>query len=216
MNCEQALELLSAKLDDQLTEAEARSLEAHLKTCPDCRALLQVLETQEEDLHTLAFEAPETLVADVMAQVRQEPRKAAKKPNRWAGFAAVAAVAALLALAAFGVIPLPGLSGDDRAAATVGSIFDKATYQGFGPREYAAAQTLCEGEDAAVLVLWNCEAPPELADLTPETLDDGAACYPVAPETEAAMAAAYRGSHVLREYLPEASPRAAYVILISE
>lgn len=38
MNCDRYLELLSARLDGALTEAEERELEEHLAACPDCRA----------------------------------------------------------------------------------------------------------------------------------------------------------------------------------
>ena len=37
MNCERALELISAELDGAVTQQERAELQAHLDTCPDCR-----------------------------------------------------------------------------------------------------------------------------------------------------------------------------------
>ena len=37
MNCEQALEAISARLDGALSEEENRELEAHLASCASCR-----------------------------------------------------------------------------------------------------------------------------------------------------------------------------------
>ena len=48
MNCEQALEAISARLDGALSEEENRELEAHLASCASCRALLKELTELEE------------------------------------------------------------------------------------------------------------------------------------------------------------------------
>ena len=48
MNCEQALEAISARLDGALSEEENRELETHLASCASCRALLKEL-TELED-----------------------------------------------------------------------------------------------------------------------------------------------------------------------
>ena len=53
MNCEQALEAISARLDGALSEEENRELEAHLASCASCRALLKELTELEEGLETL-------------------------------------------------------------------------------------------------------------------------------------------------------------------
>ena len=37
MDCEKALELMSAELDGMCTEQERAALQAHLDACPDCR-----------------------------------------------------------------------------------------------------------------------------------------------------------------------------------
>ena len=72
MNCEQALEAISARLDGALGEEENRELEAHLASCASCRALLKELTELEEGLETLPVEAPETLAPSVMRTIRAE------------------------------------------------------------------------------------------------------------------------------------------------
>ena len=72
MNCEQALEAISARLDGALSEEENRELETHLASCASCRALLKELTELEEGLETLPVEAPETLAPSVMRTIRAE------------------------------------------------------------------------------------------------------------------------------------------------
>ena len=76
MNCEQMLELLSARLDGELNQAEEQAVQAHLEQCPECRALweqLSALQFSLEDLEILP--APEEFAQGVMARVRQESRR---------------------------------------------------------------------------------------------------------------------------------------------
>ena len=86
MNCEQALEAISARLDGALSEEENRELETHLASCASCRALLKELTELEEGLETLLVEAPETLAPSVMRTIRAEKAAqaapAAKKSQR--------------------------------------------------------------------------------------------------------------------------------------
>ena len=50
MNCEQALEAISARLDGALSEEENRELETHLASCASCRALLKELTSFTREL----------------------------------------------------------------------------------------------------------------------------------------------------------------------
>lgn len=71
MNCDSYLELLSARLDGELTETEERELEAHLGSCPACRAAeaqLAALRTAFAGLKELP--APEGFAQAVMERVR--------------------------------------------------------------------------------------------------------------------------------------------------
>lgn len=77
MNCEYYLELLSVRLDGALSESEERELEAHLASCPACRAAgaqLAALRTAFAELEDLP--APEGFAQDVMDRIRGlEPNK---------------------------------------------------------------------------------------------------------------------------------------------
>ena len=50
LTCDQALELISARLDDMITPEESAALEEHLVRCPDCRALLADFEAMTTKL----------------------------------------------------------------------------------------------------------------------------------------------------------------------
>ncbi len=43
MDCERAVELLSARLDHELSADDAAGLEPHLRDCPACRAVADAL-----------------------------------------------------------------------------------------------------------------------------------------------------------------------------
>lgn len=77
VNCGKYLELLSARLDGVLTEAEERELEAHLESCPACRAAgaqLAALPPAFAELEDIL--APEGFTRDVMDRIREsEPGK---------------------------------------------------------------------------------------------------------------------------------------------
>ncbi len=78
MACDRYLELLSARLDGALTEAEERELEEHLAACPDCRAVgaqLSALRGAFSELEE-AGTAPEGFARGVMDRIRaEEPKK---------------------------------------------------------------------------------------------------------------------------------------------
>ena len=71
MPCSPYLELLSARLDGELTEAEHRTLTAHLDTCPQCRAIARDLEQLHTAVRAMEVPAPEGLAVGVVQQLRQ-------------------------------------------------------------------------------------------------------------------------------------------------
>lgn len=99
LDCEQALELLSAKIDRALTAEESAALEEHLAACPACRALLADLESLHAELPRLAAQPPAGLKDDIMAAVRQAkvtPFQGKQKQWRWRSLASLAAVLVLV------------------------------------------------------------------------------------------------------------------------
>ena len=110
MNCDSYLELLSARLDGELTEAEERELEAHLESCPACRAAgaqLAALRTVFAGLEDIP--APQDFTQDVMDRIREsEPNKTVplfRRP-RFKVLAGLAACA-VLAVGLYGAVRQP-------------------------------------------------------------------------------------------------------------
>lgn len=101
VDCGGYLELLSARLDGELTEAQKRELEAHLAACPECRAAGAQLAALQSAFHELEdVPAPEGFAQSVMDRVREsEPNKAVPLFHR-PQFRVLAGLAACLALAA--------------------------------------------------------------------------------------------------------------------
>lgn len=98
MDCGKYLELLSARLDGELTEEETERLEAHLSNCPDCRAVgaqLSALQCGFPEVEEV--QAPEGFAQGVMDRIRAERRVIPlfKRPQ----VRALAGLAACLALA---------------------------------------------------------------------------------------------------------------------
>lgn len=118
MNCEEALELLSGHLDGANTQEEETQLQAHLASCPACRAILEAYEAVDSGLASLQAEPPAELVSGVMEAVRQES-STAKKIRRFPtrGIAATAVAAALLLV--IGTTYLPELNRNQESQATL-------------------------------------------------------------------------------------------------
>ncbi len=116
MSCEQALELISAKLDGALTPEQEAALAAHLDACPDCKALLEAMEGLETKVSELREPAPEGLKRGVLYRIDQASGKAKKPGRRWFGpGTAIGAVAAVLVLLV-GLGVFPGLNARQFAA----------------------------------------------------------------------------------------------------
>lgn len=104
VSCDEALELISAGVDGELTAEETSILEEHLDHCEACRALLEQLRSIHEEMPGLNVPAPAGLTQGVMERVRAE-KVIAMKPvrsarNRWRTWAASAAVFAVVLLGA--------------------------------------------------------------------------------------------------------------------
>ncbi len=109
MSCEEAMALMSARLDGELDPEQTQALEAHLQGCADCRRLLSAMEGLDQKLSQLREPAPQGLKQGVLYRIDQATGKV-KKPRlrRWFGpGTALGAVAAVLVLlVGLGVIPL--------------------------------------------------------------------------------------------------------------
>lgn len=172
MDCGGYLDLLSARLDGELTEAQERELEAHLAACPECRAAgaqLAALRPAFDELEDVP--APEGLAQSVMDRVRAGEAPKVISPFR--RFRALTGLAACLALAVGLYCARPGETGDmDRM--TRDFVPDEQTEYGNaglpGEAPQIDARSVPEDGDAVVC---DVTAPSFAAVITFERLPEG-------------------------------------------
>lgn len=155
-DCAYYMELISAELDGELTEAERARLTAHLAQCPACRRYRQALASVSGALEDSLEPPPATLARSVMARVRTLPvpgsapepeaapaaregrnRRLARGPVR---LAALAAALALVVWAGYKALPRAG------SARTMESSAEEPETPMEAPAAYMSA---AEGEDSA-------------------------------------------------------------------
>lgn len=148
MICEEAMVLMSAKLDAALSPAEEEALAAHLAACPDCAKLMQTLRGLDEQVAELQEPAPEGLKKGVLYRIDQATGKA-KTPRRrrfGPGAALGATAAVLVLLVGLKLSPLMNMKGS--------SAVDKASETRSGTpvatrSAMEAPQEVAEGYEAA-------------------------------------------------------------------
>ncbi|MBS0213723.1 MAG: anti-sigma factor [Proteobacteria bacterium] len=96
MDCRISLALLDAYLDGELDRTEARALEAHLDSCPDCAAALASADDLRRALRdpALRHRAPQALHARVRATLDAQTRAAAAETTARTSIHAAPPVAA--------------------------------------------------------------------------------------------------------------------------
>jgi len=77
--CNEIQLLISAMLDGECTEAEREKVNAHVKNCPDCRAMLAVFAAVSDDI-SAEEDIPEGLHEKIMSDISRET---VKKPAVW-------------------------------------------------------------------------------------------------------------------------------------
>jgi len=114
MSCERYLDLISARMDGELTLLEESQLSAHLRSCPQCRAIAEDLKGIHSELSGMEpAPVPEELSRRVMEQIHAEQtarRTAARQRRRTVR--QLAGLAACLALCV-GVFRLTGFPSDN-------------------------------------------------------------------------------------------------------
>lgn len=107
MHCEQAITLISAQIDREISAEEQLTLDEHLRQCPACRVTLEAFQHQDQELHRTfepRREAVRARVAEVTASLAPARPTADSWSNRFAPQlylmgSLAAAVAVILALA---------------------------------------------------------------------------------------------------------------------
>lgn len=116
MNCDKYLDLISARLDGQLTSQEEAELTAHLQTCPACRAIAKDMEGLHSALAAVGeVDTPAELSQTVLAKIRTE-----KRPNRRRTLRQLSSLAACLVLCV-GVLRVADATYSDRNRQTIDS-----------------------------------------------------------------------------------------------
>ena len=211
MNCEQALEAISARLDGALSEEENRELETHLASCASCRALLKELTELEEGLETLPVEAPETLAPSVMRTIRAEKGRAGgsggeKKPAARATYHGMADRGGGRAGAA------AGRGGRDRPSGLRRKRSMPPFPLGMRSRERMKCRSrkvsLPRGSRrSAAARCWPCRGCTDgieaLSGLDYETLDGGAKLYEVPAEVTSGIMDAWQTAYPMQVYAPQ-------------
>lgn len=104
IHCDEALELISASLDGELTVGEQLLLDDHLVACADCRALLDDFSTIHTTLSRMNAPVPADLVGGVMERIAAEKVIPMVRPSsqkrRWKSWTATVAVFAVILLGA--------------------------------------------------------------------------------------------------------------------
>ena len=100
-HCNTYIELLSARLDNQLTGEEERALDAHLDSCLDCRALAgQLAQAHAAFADFQEYDAPQNFARGVMEQISATQAKKKKvvplfAPSKISALAGLAACCVL-------------------------------------------------------------------------------------------------------------------------
>lgn len=174
--CEYYQQLISQRLDGELTAAQEHELAEHLSRCADCRAVDAAFRALSEGFGGCAEEAPETLCENVMGEIHRENiRKNNKSSSRtWRSLLATAACFALICAAAAAALPMLFNAGTSSAASMAAEV----------PNETAGSAA-----DAAMPAEAVPEDEPESA-MIQRAKEDGAMLY-VAGSANGAGAALY-------------------------
>lgn len=105
--------LISARLDGELSDEEARELDDHLASCEDCRRYLRLMEDVKEGLRENLPPPPDTLKSGVMYKIGLEKKRSKLV---FGAFGRWTAVAAVICVVIFGAVRMGG-SGVMQSAA---------------------------------------------------------------------------------------------------
>lgn len=121
LSCDNYKALISALIDDEISDADRISLMAHLVECEECRLYWEDQIAIHEAVADLTAAAPAGFAESVMARVRvtkqEQVRKVISFPKRFAGLAACCAVVILGIFAAnHGMLTMDDFATADSAA----------------------------------------------------------------------------------------------------
>jgi len=149
--CEYYQQLISQRLDGELTAAQEHELAEHLSRCADCRAVDAAFRALSEGFADSAEDAPADLCENVMGEIRRENiRKTNKRGSKrtWRSLLATAACFALICAAA-ATLPMLARSNASTAAAQSADTANETDGSGADAAMPADAAPAEEPESAA-------------------------------------------------------------------
>ena len=173
ITCDEALELISARLDGALSPDGEAALEAHLAQCPACGALLADLEEIHAALDGAEEVPPPADLKDkIMAAVAREqvvPLPAPKKRRpSWRAWGSIAAVLALALLGGGLLHNLGGAGGTSTAPMAAGGAAPRGVYSApAGSCAPEAAAQVADPSEAVSEDAGSGQAQPELGGAMP-------------------------------------------------
>ena len=225
MTCEEALVLISGKIDGVNTPEENEKLQEHLDGCPACEALQREYWEIEQGIAALRAEVPENFCEKVMERIEAENKPA--KRRLWPTVAMAAAAALVIGLGA-GRLPMFGITESaapqEPRAAAEGMLADKSFSQAVETEEAVEEMLVCDAEASLIVpqflaekrgapVAVACEPMEELESCPREELSDGLLLYTLSDREGAAELSRIYGLEI---YLPaEVTAEVSYVLLIS-
>ena len=237
MICEEAMALMSAKLDGALTPEQDAQLTAHLAACPDCANLMETLRGLDSQVAELREPAPQGLKKGVLYRIDQATGKAKPSRRGWFGpGTAIGAVAAVLVLlVGLGVVPLGDMKANSPAEGASQALDSNTTnnQQAYKPRSESADWSV-NGNDGSTVMQYAgeyvtavtrapAEADPEVRrpnapdELPTKAAENGLAPSPFVTEAEAAACAALgRGENAAVLLYTEFTPESLFSLLEAE
>lgn len=105
--CEEILDLISLRLDGELTPEQALALEEHLASCPTCKALADDLADIHSVMPGMNVQPPAFIMENVMERIKGEEAKVVPFPvkkhsaHQWKAWGGIAAALVLVVGGAF-------------------------------------------------------------------------------------------------------------------
>ncbi len=214
MNCSEAMELISSRLDGALSPAEEDALQAHLAQCASCRSVQAELSQLNSDLAALSCEPPQALHARVMREVRQKSRRKKDQRAVLRFVGAMAAAAALLAvLAGSHLLSLPGF-GDDTMVSMIGVSIARPEKEK-SPLQQAEEAAAALAEETGCRVLVALGYAPAL-EAEAEALPQGMALYKMSREELDALEKELSGAYELSVFDAPGAQTQGYLLCVDE
>ena len=151
MNCKDFSSLLDAYVDGSLSETEANQMRDHAAACPDCAAMLTLL--QDARRMDEEIEVPETFSSSWRQRIREEEVMEEKKTRKfpWKTWLAAAAVLVfVLGGTAVTRGSMPARTAVGTATQSTSAAADAGSSNGVAARKMAAAGTANEMYDYAM------------------------------------------------------------------